>query len=118
MNYSHFSADELSGDTNAPVIFAYKIYKPDRFHYIKIGYTEKNPQVVIFMESEWARLTPEIILIDSAIKKDGSILTEMEFHNYLRNKGYKELQSGIDCLGWFCCEPNEVIESYRYLIEN
>ncbi|MBR5430514.1 MAG: GIY-YIG nuclease family protein [Firmicutes bacterium] len=100
-----------------PVIYVYKIYKPDRFHYIKIGYTEMSPQTTIFMESLWASLVPEIIMIDTAVRKDGSILTCTEFHDFLKKRGYKELQSGIDHQGWFLCEPEDVIAAYQKLME-
>ena len=101
---------------NKPTIYAYRVFKPDRFWYIKVGYTEKNPQVVIFEETEWASLTPDIIMVDSAEKEDGGILTSVEFHEYLRQQGYKELESGIDHCGWFRCEPEDIIAAYKHLI--
>ena len=101
---------------NNPTIYAYRVFKPDRFWYIKIGYTEENPQRVIFDETEWAGLTPDIIMVDTAVKADGSILTATEFHQYLRQQGFRELESGIDHRGWFRCEPEDILKSYAHLI--
>ena len=102
---------------NNPTIYAYRVFKPDRFWYIKVGYTDKNPQKVIFEETEWASLTPDIVMVDTAEKEDGSILTSAEFHEYLRQQGYKELTSGIDHCGWFRCETEDIIAAYKHLIK-
>ncbi len=99
-----------------PVIFAYKIYKPDSYHHIKIGYTEANPQMVIFDESAWAGLTPVIVLIDSAVRPDGSVLTATEFRDYLVQQGFEELESGVDHSGWIECEPEDVKKAYLHLM--
>lgn len=101
---------------NTPTIYAYKLYVPDRFHHIKVGYTEKNPQIVIFDDTAWAGLTPDIIMVESAVKADGSILSDAEFHAFLRQQGFSELQSGKDHYGWFECEPKDVIKAYNRLV--
>ena len=103
-------------DKREPMIYAYMSYVSDRFGYIKVGYTEENPQRVIFDESQWTGLTPGIVLIDSAIRKDGSILTGETFREYLRQQGYKELSTGYDYQGWFDCSPEDIITAYKHAI--
>lgn len=101
-----------------PVIYAYKLYLPDRYSYIKIGYTEQNPQSMIFNETAWSKVNADIVLVRTAIKNNGRILTASEFHEYLKQLGYRELRSGIDHFGWFRCEPKDIIAAYKHLIGN
>ena len=46
MKHTKSTAQGFYDDFNVPVVFAYKIYTPDRFQHIKIGCTESNPQLL------------------------------------------------------------------------
>ncbi len=103
-------------DINGPFIVAYTIHLPDRFWYVRISYADDNPQKTAFEETMWASVTPGIVFVDSAIKPDGTILTETEFHNYLREKGFIELSTKKHSTGWFLCEKSDIVDAYNNLM--
>ena len=72
----------------------------------------------MFEETDWAIVTPGLVFIDSAIKADGTILTEEEFHNYLRKKGFKELSNGKHSDGWFLCTGKDIARAYVILMND
>ena len=107
----------MSNDNRGPFIVAYRVWKPDRFGYVRVSFSDENPQKTAFEETTWATVCPEIIFVGTAAKPDGGILTEKDFHKYLKSKGYEELHSRKHSEGWYLCSKEEIEEAYSYLME-
>ncbi len=96
-----------------PTIYVYEL--PDVIShkgYIKVGFTDRpNHEDRIREQLHTAGLTPNILLVDSAMRADGSCFMDHDIHAVLKKKGFKQLNEGEDKNEWFKCSVNDVIEA-------
>ncbi|OQX93221.1 MAG: restriction endonuclease [Tenericutes bacterium 4572_104] len=87
-----------------PKIYVYKI--PDskgREGLLKVGYTTRDVKTRIAEQLQTSGIHYEIVLIDSAMKNDGSSFTDHDIHRYLRDKGFNNPDGE-----WFKCKISDV----------
>ncbi len=96
-----------------PTIYVYEL--PDVIShkgYVKVGFTDRpNWEERIREQLHTAGLTPNILLVDSAMRADGSCFMDHDIHAVLKRKGFKQLNEGEDKNEWFKCSVNDVIEA-------
>jgi len=87
-----------------PTIYAYKIQNsPSRAGLLKIGFTTRSAQERVKEQLQTSGLPYEIVIIESAIRNDGTSFTDHEIHRYLKSKGYKNTDGE-----WFKCTVSQV----------
>jgi len=87
-----------------PTIYAYGLPNDSsRKGQLKIGDTNRTVQERIKEQIGATRAEVNIVLEESAMRKDGSSFRDFEIHKYLRNKGIKNTDGE-----WFTCSVKEV----------
>jgi hypothetical protein len=87
-----------------PTIYAYELPNDSsREGQIKVGDTNRTAQERIKEQIGAARSKFNIVLEESAMRKDGSSFRDYEIHKYLRNKGIKNTDGE-----WFTCSVKDV----------
>ncbi len=87
-----------------PIIYAYKLPNDtSRKKQLKIGYTTRSAHERIEEQIGATRAKYEIVLIESAIRSDGSSFTDHDIHKYLRKKGIINTDGE-----WFKCKVSDV----------
>jgi len=87
-----------------PTIYAYELPNDSsRKGQLKIGDTNRTVQERIKEQIGATRAEVNIVLEESAMRKDGSSFRDFEIHKYLRNKGIKNTDGE-----WFTCSVKEV----------
>ena len=87
-----------------PIIYAYKLPNDtSRKKQLKIGYTTRFAHERIEEQIGATRAKYEIVLIESAIRSDGSSFTDHDIHKYLRKKGIINTDGE-----WFKCKVSDV----------
>lgn len=88
----------------SPTIYAYELPNDSsRKGQLKIGDTNRTAQERIKEQIGAARSVFNIVLEESAMRKDGSSFRDYEIHKYLRNKGFKNTDGE-----WFTCSVKDV----------
>ena len=98
-----------------PVIYAYEDTHQDFKGYLKIGYTKNDASKRIKEQYPIVRpiKTWNLILEESAMKKDGSIISDHEVRNYLIKKGFKKIKGE-----WISCKKEDVKSAILAIKEN
>jgi len=87
-----------------PTIYAYKIPNtPNRSGLLKIGYTGRNAAQRVAEQLGTSGVPYEIVLIESAMRNDGSSFTDHEVHRILRARGFINTDGE-----WFRCKIKDV----------
>lgn len=87
-----------------PTIYAYELKGVETHKgWIKVGYTDRDPQIRIKEQLGTAAIKYRIVFQDSAMKGDGSSFTDRDVHRHLRKKGYKNPEGE-----WFVCTLNDL----------
>lgn len=87
-----------------PTIYAYELPNDSsRKGQLKVGDTNRTAQERIKEQIGAARSKFNIVLEESAMRKDGSSFRDYEIHKYLRNKGIKNTDGE-----WFTCTVEDV----------
>jgi len=87
-----------------PTIYAYELPNDSsRKGQLKIGDTNRTAQERIKEQIGAARSKFNIVIEESAMRKDGSSFRDFEIHKYLRNKGIKNTDGE-----WFTCSVKDV----------
>ncbi|HAU1475602.1 TPA: GIY-YIG nuclease family protein [Legionella pneumophila] len=89
-----------------PEIYAYLDTNPQYDGLLKIGYTCMGAEQRVAQQYPILRPGPlpyKIVLVESAMRKDGSAFTDHAIHRYLRNKGFHNLNGE-----WFKCSVSDV----------
>ena len=87
-----------------PTIYAYELPNDiSRKGQLKVGDTNRTAQERIKEQIGAARSKFNIVLEESAMRKDGSSFRDYEIHKYLRNKGIKKTDGE-----WFRCTVKDV----------
>jgi hypothetical protein len=89
-----------------PTIYAYEDTNPQYQGLLKIGYTTVDAQTRV--ASQYPTLRPgkppfRIVLEESAMRNDGTVLIDHEVHRYLKDKGIKSPKGE-----WFECSIDKV----------
>ncbi len=101
-----------------PTIYAYQLVGvPSHVGYLKIGYTDRDAQTRVREQLHTSGINYKIVLIESAVKEDGTIFTDHDVHALLRAKGIPQLKQGEDKNEWFLCTINDVIIAINSLRE-
>ncbi|HAU1457917.1 TPA: restriction endonuclease [Legionella pneumophila] len=102
-----------------PEIYAYLDTNPQYDGLLKVGYSCIGAEQRVAQQYPTLRpglLPYKILLVESAMRKDGSVFTDHAIHGYLRNKGFQN--PGGE---WFKCSVSDVkaaIIAVRDGIEN
>jgi hypothetical protein len=87
-----------------PTIYAYKLPNDtSRTGQLKIGFTTRSAQERIEEQIGATRAKYEIVLIEPAIRNDGSSFTDHDIHKYLKRKGFINTDGE-----WFKCKVSDV----------
>jgi len=87
-----------------PKIYAYKIPNvPNRAGLLKIGFTTRDAIERIKEQLQTSGLPYEIVLIEPAMRNDGSSFTDHDIHRFLRKKGFKNPDGE-----WFKCTVGDI----------
>jgi hypothetical protein len=91
--------------SSTPKIYAYEDSHPDFKGFLKIGYTKKD--AVDRIKEQYPIVRPvktwKLVLEESAMKKDGSVISDHDVRNFLVKKGFKK--KGGE---WILCKANDV----------
>lgn len=105
-----------------PTIYAYRLPGVDSHKgFLKIGYTNRTAKERIEEQLGASRLNYEIVLVESAMTKDGSCFTDKDVHRLLARNGHRRLNPSDKTNEWFKCTKEDVaaaILSLRTGIEN
>jgi hypothetical protein len=83
---------------------------------LKVGFTNIDAKTRVTQQYPTKRPGPDpyqIVLEESAMRKDGSTFTDREVHNYLRKKGFNNPEGE-----WFQCSGKEVKTAVEAVKEN
>jgi len=87
-----------------PTIYAYRIIEaPSRQGLLKIGFTNRNATGRVAEQLRTSGLKYEIVLIESAMRNDGSSFTDHEIHRKLKDKGFINTDGE-----WFKCSVTDI----------
>ena len=87
-----------------PTIYAYELTDvASHIGLLKVGYTSRTSQNRIAEQLKTSRVAYKIIFEESAMRNDGSVLTDHEVHRYLRKQGVSNREGE-----WFKCTVKEV----------
>lgn len=102
-----------------PTIYAYELVGvASHKGYLKIGYTDRNVETRIKEQLHTSSIPYKIILKESAMRADGTCFTDHDVHAILRQKGFLQLNEGIDKNEWFCCGAKDVLSAILQLRED
>ncbi len=102
-----------------PTIYAYRDTNPQYAGLLKVGFTSVDVKSRVAQQYPTLRpgkLPYEIVLEESAMRKDGSSFTDHDIHRHLKKKGFKNPDGE-----WFKCSVKDVkasIVAVRDGIEN
>jgi len=87
-----------------PTIYAYKLPNDtSRAGQLKMGFTTRSAQERIEEQIGATRAKYEIVLIEPAIRNDGTSFTDHDIHKYLKRKGVINIDGE-----WFKCKVSDV----------
>ncbi len=96
--------------TITPQIYGY-IYPNETEHkgYIKVGYTDKDDvEERIAQQLGTGTIRHETVLVESAMRPDGTCFTDHDIHRILRRKGKKMFNFGDKKNEWYKCTVNDI----------
>jgi hypothetical protein len=87
-----------------PTIYAYELVGVEKHKgLLKIGYTDRDPKIRIKEQLGTAAIQYKIVLVESAMKRDGSSFNDHDIHRYLRKQGFSNPEGE-----WFKCTVNDL----------
>jgi len=87
-----------------PIIYAYELVGLDSHKgLLKVGYTVRSAQERVAEQLKTAQIKYRIILIEDAIRKDGTTFTDHEVHQHLKRKSIKRKDGE-----WFKCTVRDI----------
>ncbi len=100
----------IAGRDIRPTIYVYDL--PDvRSHdgYVKVGYTDRPDwENRIKEQMHTAGILPRVLLLEPAMRPDGSCFMDHEIHTILKRNGIIQLNEGEDRNEWFRCTVGDV----------
>ena len=105
-----------------PTIYAYEYIGVESHRgFLKIGYTDRTAEIRVKEQNSQGRVPYRILLEASAMRTDGTCITDHDIHRYMRRRGFRQLNAGDDKNEWYKCNINDVkaaIVAVRNRIEN
>lgn len=93
-----------------PTIYAYRLKDvPSHEGYLKVGYTDRDADTRVREQLHTSGVAYQIVLIESAMRDDGTCFTDRDIHAVLRRKGFFRLHEGDDKNEWFRCTERDVL---------
>jgi hypothetical protein len=90
---------------SSPTIYAYKILNAkNRDGLLKVGYTTRDAEQRVHEQLVTSGLEYKIVLIESAMRSDGSNFSDHDVHNQLKKDGFINTDGE-----WFKCEVDDVM---------
>lgn len=87
-----------------PTIYAYALVGvPDHEGLLKVGYTDRDAVIRIAEQTKTAGVKTEIILIETAMRDDGTTFTDHDIHRILRKRGILNPKGE-----WFKCTRHDI----------
>ncbi len=87
-----------------PMIYAYELVGVDSHKgLLKVGYTVRNAEERVAEQLKTSRVKYRILLIEDAIRKDGTVFTDHEVHQYLKIRKIKRKNGE-----WFKCSVKDI----------
>jgi len=87
-----------------PKIYAYRILNAaDREGLLKVGYTTRDVKERVKEQLQASGLKYEIVLVESALRSDGTAFTDHEVHKTLQRAGLTRVDGE-----WFACTPENL----------
>ena len=112
MEHNYFS----QRPTVTPTIYAYRLIGVDSHKgYLKVGYTDRTAKERIEEQLHTSKVQYEIVLVESAMSKDGSCFTDKDVHRLLERKGCKRLNPLDKTDEWFRCTVADVMAAIMSL---
>ena len=93
-----------------PTIYGYIACNvPDHEGYIKIGYTDREDYEQRIREQvHTVGVHYRVVLVESAMRQDGTCFNDKDVHNILERKRFKRLNHGNDRNEWFKCTVEDI----------
>lgn len=105
-----------------PTIYAYRLIGVESHNgYLKIGYTNRTARERVNEQLHTSKVEYEIVLVESAMTKDGSCFTDKDVHKQLERKGFCRLNPNDKTDEWFRCNVEDIkaaILSLRMGLQN
>jgi len=112
---SVYELGQKNEENFAPKIYAYEDFSPESKGLLKIGYTSKD--VSARVKEQYPIIRPgipyKIHVSESAVKNDGSYITDHMVRNYLKQRGFKNPAGE-----WIECSVNDVKSAINSLVNN
>ena len=100
----------------SPTIYAYELPGvPSHKGYLKVGYTERAVEVRVGEQLHVAGLSKHVRIVvrESAMRPDGSVIRDKEVHRRLEARGCIQLDAADDHNEWYLCTEREVRAAIR-----
>ena len=99
-----------------PTIYAYELpnHEPHK-GFIKIGYTTRSAKIRVAEQAHIMGLRPKILLEVSAVRSDGTVISDTQVRDALKKRGFKQLYQGEDKNEWVKCTLNDVKSAINYV---
>lgn len=96
-----------------PQIYVYTLPEvPSHQGYLKVGFTDRpDVEERINEQLHTASLKHNTLLIESAMRADGTCFMDHDIHAVLKKKSFKQLNDGSDKNEWFQCSIEDVISA-------
>src|SRR4051812_3979313 len=75
----------------SPTIYAFASTHPDHAGLLKVGYTERNPADRINEQFPTGLMTGKSVLVESAMRADGTSFTDRDVHRHLERRKFKRM---------------------------
>ncbi len=84
--------------------------------YVKVGYTGRAVEERIREQVGATHVKPKVLLVEAAMRSDGSVFTDHDVHRILRRDGFRQLP-GDGRNEWFHCSAADVARALKELKE-
>lgn len=92
-----------------PVIYAYELEGVASHEgYLKVGYTTRKAEVRVAETMHTSAVPYRIVLVEPAVRPDGTCFTDREVHAILRRRRFPQLNAGEDRNEWYRCTAGDV----------
>ena len=103
----------------SPVIYAFELVDvPTHKGYLKIGYTDRDADTRVKEIMHTSAVSYRIVLEESAMRPDGSCITDHDVHKYLKAHGAAAFNEGKDKNEWYKCSIGEVKKAINAVRDN
>ncbi|MDR2770180.1 MAG: GIY-YIG nuclease family protein [Rickettsiales bacterium] len=88
----------------SPTIYAYALIGvPDHDGLLKVGYTDRSANKRIAEQTKTAGVKTDILLVENAMREDGTTFTDRDIHRVLRGRGIQNPHGE-----WFKCSAKDI----------